>query len=137
MNISETKTIESSDYLSRMNMPKPMTIKPNDYPSRMNISKAKIIESSDYPSRMNISETKIIESSDYLSRMNMPKPMIIEPNGYPPKFLQLFNDCRTKIGATIKFEARLTGTQPLNVKFLFRIKSILEFNDYILGLLVI
>jgi hypothetical protein len=64
--------------------------------------------------------------------------MTIESNGYPPKFQQLFNDRTTSIGSTIKFEARLTGTQPLNVKFFFFcIKFSLESYYYFLGLLVI
>lgn len=49
----------------------------------------------------------------------VPEPMIIESNGYPPEFRQLFTDQKTSIGSTIKFEARIVGTQPLNVKFLF------------------
>jgi hypothetical protein len=41
--------------------------------------------------------------------------MIIQSNGYPPEFLQLFTDRKALIGSTIKFEARVNGTQPLNV----------------------
>ncbi|CAF5081333.1 unnamed protein product, partial [Rotaria magnacalcarata] len=48
----------------------------------------------------------------------VPEPMIIEPMGYSPEFLQLFNDQKASIGSTIKFEARVTGTQPLNVYWL-------------------
>jgi hypothetical protein len=40
----------------------------------------------------------------------------IQSNGFPPEFLQLFTDQQTLINSTIKFEARLIGTQPLNVK---------------------
>jgi len=40
----------------------------------------------------------------------------IQSNGFPPEFLQLFTDQQTSINSTIKFEARLIGTQPLNVK---------------------
>ncbi len=43
-------------------------------------------------------------------------PMNIQSNGFPPEFLQLFTDQQTFINSTIKFEARLIGTQPLNVK---------------------
>ncbi len=39
----------------------------------------------------------------------------LQPNGFPPEFLQLFTDQQTFINTTIKFEARLIGTQPLNV----------------------
>ena len=35
---------------------------------------------------------------------------------HSPAFLRLFNDQRTSIGSTIKFDALLTGTKPLNVK---------------------
>jgi hypothetical protein len=40
----------------------------------------------------------------------------IQSNGFPPEFLQLFTDQQTSINSTIKYEARLIGTQPLNVK---------------------
>jgi len=40
----------------------------------------------------------------------------IQSNGFPPEFLQLFTDQQTSINSIIKFEARLIGTQPLNVK---------------------
>jgi hypothetical protein len=44
----------------------------------------------------------------------------IQPIGFPPEFLQLFTDRPSTINSTIKFEARLIGTQPLNVtKILF------------------
>ncbi|CAF2499044.1 unnamed protein product [Rotaria sp. Silwood2] len=43
----------------------------------------------------------------------------IQPNGFPPEFLQLFIDRQTIVNSTIKFEARLIGTQPLNVYWLF------------------
>ena len=41
---------------------------------------------------------------------------IVQPNGFPPEFLQLFTDQQTFINSAIKFEARLIGTPPLNVK---------------------
>jgi len=51
-----------------------------------------------------------------LPKMTVPEPMIIDSiNGHPPEFLQLFNDRKTTLGSTVKFEARLTGTQPLTV----------------------
>jgi hypothetical protein len=40
----------------------------------------------------------------------------IQSNGFPPEFLLLFTDQQTSINSIIKFEARLIGTQPLNVK---------------------
>ena len=40
----------------------------------------------------------------------------ILPLGFPPEFLQLFIDRQTSLNSTIKFEARLIGTQPLKVK---------------------
>ncbi|CAF0886808.1 unnamed protein product [Rotaria sp. Silwood1] len=49
----------------------------------------------------------------------VPEPMIIESNGYAPEFLQLFKDQKTSIGSTIKFEARVTGTKPINVYWLY------------------
>lgn len=41
---------------------------------------------------------------------------IIQPNSLSPEFIQLFTDQQTSVNSTIKFEARLIGTQPLNVK---------------------
>jgi hypothetical protein len=40
----------------------------------------------------------------------------IQSNGFPPEFLQLFTDRQASINSKIKFEARLIGTLPLNVK---------------------
>ena len=40
----------------------------------------------------------------------------IQSNGFPPAFIQLFTDQQTSVNSTIKFEAQLIGTQPLNVK---------------------
>lgn len=51
--------------------------------------------------------------------MIVPETMIIESNGYSPEFLQLFTDRKTSIGSTVKFEARVTGSQPLNVNLSF------------------
>lgn len=51
--------------------------------------------------------------------MIAPEPMIIDSNGYPPEFRQLFTDRQGTIGSTMKFEARIVGTQPLNVNFNF------------------
>jgi len=62
-------------------------------------------------------ESKCSAIVNILPRISIPEPMIIESNGYPPEFVQLFNDQKTTIGSTIKFEARLMGTQPLNVIF--------------------
>ncbi|CAF4881568.1 unnamed protein product, partial [Rotaria socialis] len=45
--------------------------------------------------------------------------MNIQSDGFPPEFLQLFTDRPTSVNSTIKFEARLIGTQPLNVYWLF------------------
>ncbi len=81
-------------------------------------------------------EAKSSAMVNILPRMSAPEPMIIESNGYPPEFLQLFNDRKTSLGSTIQFEARVTGTQPLNVNALIRIKSNLS-SYYFLGLLVI
>jgi hypothetical protein len=65
-------------------------------------------------------ESKCSAIINILPRMIIPQPMIIESNGYPPEFLQLFNDKKTSIGSIIKFEARLIGTQPLNVRFFLK-----------------
>ncbi|UJR28306.1 hypothetical protein I4U23_009551 [Adineta vaga] len=43
----------------------------------------------------------------------------IQSTGFPPEFLQLFTDQQTPVNSTIKFEARLIGTQPLNIYWLF------------------
>jgi hypothetical protein len=44
----------------------------------------------------------------------------IQPNGFSPEFLQLFTDQQTTLNSTVKLEARLIGSQPLNVtKILF------------------
>ncbi|CAF1127621.1 unnamed protein product [Adineta steineri] len=48
------------------------------------------------------------------------EPMIVAPTGFPPEFLQVFHDKKTSLGSTIRFEARLTGTPPLNVYWLFQ-----------------
>lgn len=42
--------------------------------------------------------------------------MNIQTHGFPPEFLQLFIDRQTAVNSTVKFEARITGTPPLNVK---------------------
>jgi hypothetical protein len=63
-------------------------------------------------------------------------PMNIQSNGFPPEFLQLFTDQQTSINSTIKFEARLIGTQPLNVKTHEKTLSELSFS-ILLDLLVI
>ncbi len=57
------------------------------------------------------------------------EPINIQPNGFPPEFLQLFTDRQTSLNSTVKFEARLIGTQPLNVNsfFLFLFNSIFLF----------
>ena len=44
------------------------------------------------------------------------EPINLQPNGFPPEFLQLFTDQQTFANSTIKFEARLIGTQPLKVQ---------------------
>ncbi|CAF2574797.1 unnamed protein product [Rotaria sp. Silwood2] len=49
----------------------------------------------------------------------IPEPMIIESNGSAPEFLQLFKDQKPSIGSTTKLEARVIGTKPLNVYWLF------------------
>ena len=45
----------------------------------------------------------------------LPAPIRPQPSGIAPKFLQLFTDRKSTLGSTVQFEARLTGTQPLNV----------------------
>lgn len=42
-------------------------------------------------------------------------PMNIQSNGFPPEFLQLFIDQQATLNSTVRFEARLIGSQPLNV----------------------
>lgn len=64
------------------------------------------------------------------------EPIILQPTGFPPEFLQLFTDQQTFINSTIKFEARLIGTQPLNVNI--SAKSSRNFHFSIsLGVLVV
>ena len=46
-----------------------------------------------------------------------PEPMIIQSYGQSPEFLQLFHDQKATVSSTVKFSARITGTQPLNVNF--------------------
>jgi hypothetical protein len=41
--------------------------------------------------------------------------IITQSTGSPPEFLQLFTDRQTSVNSTMKFEARLIGTEPLNV----------------------
>ncbi|CAF3636008.1 unnamed protein product [Rotaria sordida] len=53
-----------------------------------------------------------------IQQMNI-QQMNIQPSGFPPEFLQLFIDQQTLVNSIIKFEARLIGTQPLNVYWLF------------------
>jgi len=65
-----------------------------------------------------IIESKRSTTVHTLPNINVSEPMIIESNGYPPQFLQLFTDRNTSVGSTIKFEARIIGTQPLNVNTL-------------------
>jgi hypothetical protein len=60
-------------------------------------------------------ETKCTAMVNVLPTLIVPEPMIIESQGYPPEFLQLFHDQKASVGSTIKFEARITGTQPLSV----------------------
>ncbi|CAF1627883.1 unnamed protein product, partial [Adineta ricciae] len=47
------------------------------------------------------------------------EPAFVQPTGFPPEFLQLFIDRQASINSSMKFEARLIGTQPLNVYWLF------------------
>jgi hypothetical protein len=61
------------------------------------------------------SEVKRSAGVNISPRISVHEPMIIQSNGYPPEFLQLFTDRKALIGSTIKFEARVNGTQPLNV----------------------
>ncbi len=56
---------------------------------------------------------KILPSTTNIPMNN--EQMNIQPIGFPPEFLQLFTDQQTSINSIIKFEARLIGTQPLNV----------------------
>jgi len=60
----------------------------------------------------------------------------IQSNGFPPEFLQLFTDQPAAINSTIRFEARLIGTQPLNVKTKFFFSFHFNF-PFLLDLLVI
>ena len=60
-------------------------------------------------------ETKCSAFVNILPTIIAPEPMIVESSAFSPEFLQLFNDQKTSIGSTIKFEARVVGTQPLNV----------------------
>ncbi|CAF3449488.1 unnamed protein product [Rotaria socialis] len=59
----------------------------------------------------------ILPSIPNISMTN--QQMNIQSDGFPPEFLQLFTDRPTSVNSTIKFEARLIGTQPLNVYWLF------------------
>jgi hypothetical protein len=43
------------------------------------------------------------------------KCMNMTSNGHPPEFLQLFTDRKSSIGSNVQFEARVIGTNPLNV----------------------
>lgn len=63
-------------------------------------------------------EAKCSAVVNVLPVMIVPEPMIIETHGYSPEFLQLFKDQKSSIGSTVRFEARLTGTQPLNVNYI-------------------
>lgn len=60
-------------------------------------------------------EAKCSATINVTPQMILPEPMIIESNGYPPEFLQLFTDRKVTIGGNATFEARITGSQPLNV----------------------
>ena len=61
-----------------------------------------------------------------MNTMPTPEPMLTTPAGFPPEFRQLFHDQKTSLNSTIKFEARVIGTQPLNVSFpLIQIQFIL------------
>ena len=69
-------------------------------------------------------------------QMILPEPMIVESSGYPPEFLQLFNDRKATVGGNVTFAARVTGTQPLKVNSPFPNRNN-RFCPFILGLLVI
>ncbi len=102
----------------RMNIP--MNIQPPMMNMPMNIQ----------PLRMNIPmniqpPTMHIPMNIQPSTMNI--TMAAQPNGFPPEFLQLFTDQQTFINSTIKFEARLIGTPPLNVKIQDKNKIFLKF----------
>lgn len=36
--------------------------------------------------------------------------------GSPPRFLRTFTDRKTTLGSTVRFDARVSGSQPLNVR---------------------
>lgn len=76
-------------------------------------------------------EAKCSALINIIPQMILPEPMIVESNGRPPEFLQLFNDRKTTFGSNVTFEARLTGTQPLNVNFSLVCSSI-ELADLVL-----
>jgi hypothetical protein len=58
---------------------------------------------------------KILQTINVIPSMNT-EPFQPQPTGFPPEFLQLFIDRQTAVQSTIKFEARLIGSQPLNVR---------------------
>lgn len=66
------------------------------------------------------SQLNILPAMSHISMTT--EQMIIQPNGFPPEFLQLFTDRQGSLNSTIKFEARLIGTQPLNVKHIYKKK---------------
>lgn len=68
--------------------------------------------------------------------MILPEPMIIESNGYPPEFVQLFTDRKITVGGNATFEARVTGSQPLNVNLPVRFSNLYASSSF-RGLLVI
>lgn len=50
--------------------------------------------------------------------MIVTEPMLVDtPTGFPPEFRQLFADRKAILGSIVQFEARLSGTPPLNVNF--------------------
>jgi hypothetical protein len=85
----------------------PINIQPNDFPPPINIQPINI-QPNGFPSPINI------QPNGFPPPINI-QPINIQPNGFPPEFLQLFTDRQTSINSTIKFEARLIGTLPLNV----------------------
>jgi hypothetical protein len=85
-------------------------------------------------------ETKCSAFINVLPPSIAPEPMITQSTGFSPEFIQLFSDTKTSIGSTIKFEARIIGTQPLNVNkfFLFNnMKYLISFFSRFTGYLMV
>lgn len=60
-----------------------------------------------------------IVTTPTVEHMNIESSTLVAPVGFPPEFLQLFVDRQATLNASIKFEARIIGTLPLNVCVIF------------------